>query len=196
MLMKSTTTSTLWLATAAVATSSFCFLTTVRAQNENQRSDTEITDNPHLRKSSKRPSSSSQLSQKDQKFVSNAATSGYQEVADGQVAAQRGASAEVKNVGARMVADHSKANAQLVELAKKKGLSIDISKGKPRNFTNARFDGQYLASMEKDHEMDIKAFEREASSGDDADLKAFASRTLPTLKAHLGMVKDAQKKMK
>jgi putative membrane protein len=196
MLMKSTTTSTLWLATVAVAAGSFCFLTTVRAQNENQRTDTEIADNPHLRKKSPTSSSSSKLSQKDQKFLTNAATSGFQEVADGQEAAQRASSAEVKNVGARMVADHSKANKELIALAKKKNLSVDTRAANPRPFKKEGFDSQYLFNMQHDHEMDIKAFENEASSGDDADIKAWAAKTLPTLKEHLAMVKSALKKLK
>jgi putative membrane protein len=186
--------SILQLAITAVAAGSLCFVGSLRAQE-----NTSVSDNPHLRAKDAPPKAgapSTKLSDKDRQFIQAAANGGAGEVADGKVAEERGQSAEVKKIGARMVADHSKANNELVELAKKKGLSIDISKGKPRNFTSARFDGQYLASMEKDHEMDIKAFEREASSGDDADLKAFASRTLPTLKAHLGMVKDAQKKMK
>lgn len=194
--MKLTTKSNLWLTTVAVASSTFCFLTTVRAQNENQRTDTEIADNPHLRKSKQTSSSSSQVSKKDQKFVTNAATSGFQEVADGQMAQQRGASAEVKNVSAHMVADQSKANKELIALARKKNLNIDTHPAKPRSFKKEGFDSQYLFNTQNDHEMDIKAFEQEASSGDDADIKAWAKQTLPTLKEHLAMVKSALKKLK
>jgi len=39
------------------------------------------------------------------------------------------------------------------------------------------------------------AFKREASSGKDADLKAWAARTLPTLEEHLKMAKDAAMKV-
>jgi putative membrane protein len=44
--------------------------------------------------------------------------------------------------------------------------------------------------MVKDHEEDIAEFEKEARSGKDADLKAFAEKTLPTLKEHLKMAKE------
>lgn len=188
--------SILQLAVITLAASTLCFIANVRAQNENQRSDTDIADNPHLRKRSQAASSASQLSQKDQKFVANAATSGYQAVADGQMAEQRGASAEVKNVAARMVADHSKANKELIALAKKKNLSVDTHPAKPRPFKKEGFDGQYLFNTQHDREMDIKAFENEASSGDDADIKAWAAKILPTLKEHLAMVKSALKKLK
>lgn len=187
--------STLRLAIVAIAASSLCFIGSVRAQQ-----DTGIGDNPHLRAKTSGASKASpsvvKLGDKDVKFIQEAANSGVQEVADGKAAEERGQSAEVKRIGARMVADHSKTNNQLLELAKKKGVSIDMSKGKARPFENARFDRQYLANMERDHEMDIKTFEKEASSGDDADLKSWAARTLPSLKSHLTMLKDAQKKMK
>ncbi len=48
--------------------------------------------------------------------------------------------------------------------------------------------------MERDHETDIKVFEKEASSGDDADIKKWAAKTLPTLKEHLAMVNNALKR--
>ncbi|PYK39815.1 MAG: DUF305 domain-containing protein [Verrucomicrobia bacterium] len=184
------------IAILAVAAGSLCIIGAVRAQE-----DTGIGSNPHLRAKSA-PTQSAQsaqsiavkLSDKDRKFIQDAANGGVAEVADGKLAEEDGQSAEVKKIGARMVADHSKANNELVELAKKKGLSIDTSKGKSRNFNKANFDRQYLASMERDHETDIKVFEKEASSGDDADIKKWAAKTLPTLKQHLAMVEDAMKK--
>jgi putative membrane protein len=39
--------------------------------------------------------------------------------------------------------------------------------------------------------MDIAEFEKEANSGSDDALKSFASQTLPTLKEHQTMAKDA-----
>jgi len=190
--MKRKFTSISRLAMIAVATSTLCFIANVGAQE-----NTSTSDNPHLRARAVPPkadASATKLSDKDRKFIQDAANGGVAEVADGKLAEEDGQSAEVKKIGARMVADHSKANNELVELAKKKGLSIDTSKGKSRNFNKANFDRQYLASMERDHETDIKVFEKEASSGDDADIKKWAAKTLPTLKEHLAMVNNALKK--
>jgi len=38
-----------------------------------------------------------------------------------------------------------------------------------------------------DHEEAVALFQKEASSGTDPDLKAFAQKTLPTLQEHLKM---------
>jgi putative membrane protein len=52
------------------------------------------------------------------------------------------------------------------------------------------FDKAYADDMVKDHEEVIAAFEKEASSGQKPDIKAFASKTLPTLQDHLKMAQD------
>jgi putative membrane protein len=193
-LMKAKPISILRLASVAIATSALCFVGNAQAQL-----NTSTSDNPHLRAKNAPPQAAAaavKLSDKDKKFLLEAAAGGRAEVADGKVAEERGGSADVKRIAAHMVTDHSRANKELVELAKKKGLGINTDNGKPRDMGKANFDKQYLYSMEQDHQADIKVFEREASSGDDADIKAWAAKTLPTLKSHLAMVKDARKKEK
>ncbi len=165
----------------------------VGAQAEN----TSVSDNPHLRKRTEpaKPAAT-KLSDKDKNFIQLAANAGVGEVADGKQAEQLGQSAEVKKIAARIVADHSKGNSELQALAKKKGLGMDMTGGKARAFPKESFDHQFLYNLESDHEADIKTFQKEAMSGDDADVKAWAAKTLPTMKAHLAMIKDARKKIK
>jgi len=43
--------------------------------------------------------------------------------------------------------------------------------------------------MVKDHEEAVSLFDEEAKTGKDPELKAFAAKTLPTLKDHLKMAK-------
>jgi putative membrane protein len=52
----------------------------------------------------------------------------------------------------------------------------------------ANFDRAYIRQMVEDHEKAVKLFSQEAQEGQDADLKAFAAETLPTLQEHLKMV--------
>jgi hypothetical protein len=49
--------------------------------------------------------------------------------------------------------------------------------------------------MLKDHKKDVAAFEKEAGGGTDAELKAFAASTLPTLREHLQMIQRINDKM-
>jgi putative membrane protein len=45
------------------------------------------------------------------------------------------------------------------------------------------------------HEEAVSLFEKQAKNGKDGDLKAFAEKTLPTLKEHLKMAKEVAGKV-
>lgn len=135
------------------------------------------------------------LSAKDTEFIKMAAKGGMMEVQMGQMAEKQGQSAAVKEIGRRLVQDHSNANQRLMALASSKGVKVPKEKMEHK-MGSQNFDKEYLTMMVSDHEKDIAAFETEAKSGDDADLKGFARQTLPTLKEHLKLVKAAQAKMK
>lgn len=150
-------------------------------------------------KKTDQPSSSpanAALSAKDKSFMKEAAMGGMMEVEMGKMAQQKGKSAEVKKIGSTMVADHTKANNELMAIAKKKG--VDLSKEKPKSHSmgDANFDKEYIDMMVKDHEKDLAAFRAEAKNGTDADVKAFASKTSAVIKKHLDMTKAAQAKVK
>jgi putative membrane protein len=136
------------------------------------------------------------LSGKDKSFMKEAAQGGMMEVDMGKMAQQKGKSADVKKIGSRMVADHSKANAELMAIAKKKGVDLSKEKAKMEHLKDADFDKEYINAMVKDHEKDLAAFQGEAKNGSDADVKAFASKTSEVIKKHLELVKAAQAKMK
>ena len=137
------------------------------------------------------------MSSRDQKFLMEAAMGGLMEVELGRWAAQKGTSPEVKQFGQRMVDDHSKANTELAQLATSKGVTLptQLDEKHQRNvskisrLTGAEFDRAYSKMMLSDHEDDVKEFEKQSTSGTDADLKAFASKTLPTLQEHLQMAR-------
>jgi putative membrane protein len=133
------------------------------------------------------------LDRKDRDFMMTAAKGGMMEVHMGQMAQQMGQSADVKRIGARMVADHTKTNNELMTLATAKGVKLD-TRHKMSKMDNANFDQQYLAEMLKDHQKDIAEFQREAQNGMDPDVKRFAAKTLPTLQQHLQMVQTASGK--
>jgi len=139
------------------------------------------------------------VSSADRRFVTEAAKGGMAEVALGQLAQQKGSSDAVKQFGARMVEDHGKANDELKQLATSKnimlptGPSKDAMSKKLEGMSGSGFDRAYMSEMLTDHKKDIALFKKEASSkGGDPEIKAFATKTLPTLESHLQMVLDAQ----
>ena len=140
---------------------------------------------------------SAELSKQDSDFIKTAAKDGMKEVHMGQMAAEQGQSAEVKKMGSQIAADHTKANQQLMAIAEKKGVKLDTKHkmDKMSKKDMANFDQAWLAMMVTDHQKDIAAYQRQVQQGTDADLKAFAKKTLPVLQKHLKMVQKAQGKM-
>ena len=140
----------------------------------------------------------SQLNMADRKFVKDAAQGGMAEVELGQLAAEKASSDDVKKFGQRMVDDHSKANDDLKQLATKKGVHVPqqlsakdkATKARLSKLSGEQFDKAYMADMVKDHEADAKEFENQANKGTDADIKAFAAKTLPMVQRHLEMARD------
>ena len=132
------------------------------------------------------------LSAKDKSFMMNAAKGGMMEVEWGKIAAQNGQHADVKKFGNRMVADHSKANEELMALAQEEGVKLPSEKegGKWKS------DKDYMDMMVKDHEKDLAEFESQAKEGTDPDLKKFAEKTSKVVKKHLEMAKEIQGKLK
>ena len=133
----------------------------------------------------------------DQTFVQMASNGGVAEVKLGQLAMERAASPEVKQFGERMVTDHTKANQELATIAQAKNIPIApeldpqhrTMAAKLATLQGASFDQEYLQGQVADHEQTIALFTTQIKQGQDADLKAFASKTLPTLQEHLHMVR-------
>lgn len=134
----------------------------------------------------------------DRDFMTHAAAGGMAEVALGQLGNEKATSDAVKQFGGHMVTDHTKANDELKALAAKKSVDLPAEPtpaqkadaAKLQAMSGNAFDDAFMKQMVADHKKTIALFEKEASSGSDADTKAFASKTLPTLKSHLKMAEE------
>lgn len=139
----------------------------------------------------------------DADFAVEAGNGGMAEVAMAQLAQQKATSPDVKAFAAQMITDHTKANDKLMALAKQKNVTLpaapsneeqkimdDLSKKFGKDF-----DKGYVEAMVKDHDKDVKLFTDASKDLKDADLKAYAATTLPTLKMHQTMIKAIDKKI-
>jgi putative membrane protein len=61
--------------------------------------------------------------------------------------------------------------------------------------SGADFDKAYVDAMVDDHKEDVEFFD-DNTDNSDADIKAFTTKTLPTLKKHLEMINGIKAKMK
>lgn len=134
----------------------------------------------------------------DAMFVKKASAAGAAEVALGKLGQSQGQSDQVKQFGAQMVKDHTSANDELSSIASEKGLTVatdpsakDAAAAKLIGAKQGTaFDTAFSKKMLADHKQAVALFTKEADSGKDSDLKAFAAKTLPTLKHHLEMAQS------
>ncbi|HKR12153.1 MAG TPA: DUF4142 domain-containing protein [Pyrinomonadaceae bacterium] len=173
-------------------------------QNQNSNSNTENRSenrntggNRNSRSATGEQTGMRNMSSQDRNFIMDAAMGGMMEVELGRMAAQQGASDAVKQFGQRMVDDHSQANTELMSIASSKGITLPAELDpkhrehvtKLSGMSGAEFDRAYVKMMVSDHEKDVSEFEKQSTKGADPELKAFASKTLPTLQQHLQMAR-------
>ncbi len=134
------------------------------------------------------------LSDTDRDFMVKAAGDGLYEIEVSKLAVNKAQRADVRRFAAMLVKDHTAASEALTTLAVSKPLRIprDMPDGKKADLnmflktSPEEFDAKYLQMVGlDDHRADIKSFEEQVQKGSDPQLKAFATKTLVKLKAHL-----------
>jgi putative membrane protein len=138
----------------------------------------------------------------DRNFARAAAAGGLAEVELGQLADRNGHSSEAREFGQRMVNDHSKANNQLKQIAAAANIPLPNAPGPEDQAMREHldkmqgdaFDRDYIRGQITAHQETAQLFEYEIGSGQDVQLKTFASQTLPVIMQHLEMAQtiDAQ----
>jgi putative membrane protein len=136
-------------------------------------------------------------------FIIQASIGNLQEVAMGRLAAQQAVNPDVKAFAQRMVDDHSKAEARLMELIRAKGFRIPREATDPpvedmmlKNTPAKDFDRMYVHMMVPGHRETVQLFGKYALTGKDPDVRAFAQQTLPALKEHLAAITAIDQSMK
>jgi putative membrane protein len=131
-------------------------------------------------------------------FMVAAAQGGTLEVRLGEIAMAKGSRQEVKDFGAMMISDHGKAGEDLKAVAAKQGVKLPLALdtkheeivNKLGKLSGAAFDKAYIDEMVKAHIKDASAFEEASKNAKDPDVKAFAQRTLPVVKARCEKVES------
>ena len=137
----------------------------------------------------------------DQTFVMNTAKANMAEVEFGKLAAVNASNPDVKKFAQRMVDDHSKSLTDLRALAGSKNIVLP-SELDPQDKTmrdkmapvkGEAFDREYMSMMVAGHTKVVESFRTEMATGTDADVKAWASKTLPAVEAHLKLAQDTNR---
>lgn len=138
---------------------------------------------------------------RDGVFIKQALQSGTHEVAQAALEATNSTDSRVRQFAGRMTTDHQQANQQLIVLGNSRGIDTSFAPSQPaitamtpapNGVANEPASGgrvlaptAYFREEIAAHEKAIALFEREASSGTDSQVRAFAKQTLPILRGHL-----------
>ena len=142
--------------------------------------------------------SKTQLAAEDLKFMKDAAQSGMAEVKMGELASSNGESQQVKDFAQKLVTDHGKINEELKQLATKKSVMLPDAVTEQQktmlqhlsSLKGREFDSAFKQHAVENHQKSVDKFKTEAEKAKDADLKAFAAKTLPILQQHLDLAKQ------
>lgn len=142
------------------------------------------------------------LNAADVAFVKHAAADGMAEVKVAGLGVQKSVNPDVKAFAGMLVTDHTQVNNELKTLASNKGveLSAVIDSKHANTFqalekhSGAEFDKHFLANIVSDHKKCVSSFEEASNNANDSDVKAFAGKMIPTLKAHLAKAEELSSK--
>ena len=137
------------------------------------------------------------VTEDDANWAVEVANAGMTEVELSKLAQDKATSQRLKDFANMMVTDHTKAGDQLKQLAASKNITLpaglsDKSQKKLDDLnkkTGADFDKAYRDDMLDDHKDAVDKFQKASNDLKDADLKSFATQTLPTLQMHLDSIK-------
>lgn len=139
------------------------------------------------------------VSNSDRQIMMALGMSGLKEVELSRIAAQRASTDAIKQFAKRMVDDHTKANQELMQLASSKGITLPSTPDarlqamitRLGQLSGREFDRTYMKQAGVDeHRKVVRLLQRASMNAADADLRAFAARTLPVVQEHLSMAES------
>lgn len=138
----------------------------------------------------------------DRDFVEEHLAMGHAEVELGRLAEERATHADVKEFAAMMVREHQAAGEELKRIASGAAAStttpmrneVDEELAELREemskLTGRDFDRRYIDEMIEDHEDAIDDLENKAERASHPEVKAWAAKTLPSVRQHLERAKS------
>jgi putative membrane protein len=135
----------------------------------------------------------------DSEFLIDAAALNLEQIQLGKLAQQKGKASHVKELGKMMEESHTKTLNELKALAARKRVTLpnaasDDATDDFNKISIDDFDKAYANRMVNGHRSAISTFESAAEDSEDADIRNWASTTLPELRKHLDQAIASQKK--
>ena len=141
-----------------------------------------------------------QMKVDDKTFLKHAATADLMQVELGKLAADKGSSDAVRQLGRKVADERAKTNSEVQKLAAKEGVTVTNQldakhQGKVDKLAKLDgpgFDKAFLKEQTRIARDDISEFKAEAQNGSNPEVKSFATRALPMIQAHEQLGKDLE----
>jgi putative membrane protein len=142
---------------------------------------------------------SARYSSADEQWLMTAIEGDRFEIQGGKMAEDKGTTAAVRALGARLIKDHSSSLAQAAHLARQLGIDVPASPSPSQawelrtvgSFAGAVFDRSYADLELSDHKQDIQEGKDEWAGGLNHAIRHLAHGELPTLREHLKLAQAA-----
>ena len=144
-----------------------------------------------------------EVQEQDRQFAQQAAADNEAELKFATLAEQKAEADAVKDYAAMLVEDHTQAGDDLKQIAEEAGLTLDTqipeealkAHEEMGTLSGAEFDQAFMEKMVSDHEKAVALYEKQASEGQHAPLKQFASSKVDTLRTHLDQARQIERQM-
>jgi putative membrane protein len=142
------------------------------------------------------------IDEESSSFLVRVANGGMAEVEMSSLAQQKASYPSVKDFAGMLHTAHSALNDEVKNIASQKNVALPatVSDEKQKDIDNLQkktgkdFDKVFIQTMINNHQAGIDMFQKASENAKDADVKAFADKTLPALRMHLDSAKAIQKK--
>jgi putative membrane protein len=140
----------------------------------------------------------------DDQYLVDAAEIHLEEIRLGKLAQERGVSPDVKDLGRKMEAEHTKSLTALKALASSKNIAIPTTETENTRSTREDlneetgedFAKDYSENSVKNHEDAIRLYENAAENAEDPEIRSYANQALTSLRSQLQLAETTKDRVK
>ncbi|MFF3668143.1 DUF4142 domain-containing protein [Microtetraspora malaysiensis] len=146
-----------------------------------------------------RPSPSPGVSEQDQMFLIKAHQGNLAEIRAGRLAQQKGHTSAVRDLGTRLIKDHTRLDTKLRQVAKDVGVQLPHEPSKQQQaqlkevsgLSGANFDHAWVQSQLTAHRQVLTLINKQLSTGKSEQVKKTAQEAKPVIQEHLTLLRKA-----
>ncbi|MDB5930484.1 MAG: hypothetical protein JWR60_2191 [Polaromonas sp.] len=142
----------------------------------------------------------SMVSRDDSKMMADLTHANFAEIETGKMALEKSQNDQVKKFAQQMIDDHTAALKEMQTLAQSKGVTLPDGTDLQHKtmatalkaMTGDTFDAQYMKRVGvNDHQRTVQLLQKAQKNAKDPELKAMATKMLPTVQHHLQMAQQS-----